>query len=254
MSNPPRTSSTLAQACRGVGRGNLLDKIKFLQAQYNELWPPPGDLIGAVVRIPRGSIFDHPESHFFDKPRPVSDPILQKRAAISREWNDVRSDLLRELRPLMSSGSNRCWARRGRADAPWEDFDLWEIVVAMDVETIPSRLVLMVPPNQTIEQWFDIRVQPISQVAAKVAPTSSSELEGEELTNAIKGALRLAIANQTAEGGKALNGKEQVAEAMKILAAQDVRSRHGGLKARVQEIADQPEFLKCRRRVGLRVR
>ncbi len=95
--------------------------------------------------------------------------------------------------------------------------------------------------EDVLRLWRD----PSASASAECEPPKARrrQLFGEVLDREIREALQTAIDRQAVKGGKRLNGKEQVGEAMKILRAKGIEavSRGGvaiSMKDRVAEIAD----------------
>lgn len=81
---------------------------------------------------------------------------------------------------------------------------------------------------------------------------SLQELKGTELDREIADALQTAVDKRKRENSNApLNGKQQTGGAMKILRERGIKAKRGGLRKRVEEIADA-DFAKYRGPVGVR--
>jgi hypothetical protein len=113
-------------------------------------------------------------------------------------------------------------------------------------------------------QWTHLQVNRAEVIAAlesfdpmlpRTMPSTmaTTELKGDELDAAIRNAVRTAISDQAARGGKKLNVNGQRVAAMKVLAARGIKSRTGGLQDRVRQILKETEFKHMRGRQGARV-
>jgi hypothetical protein len=103
---------------------------------------------------------------------------------------------------------------------------------------------VQIPRQNILKSW---PVDESALVIEKDPPRpGTAKLNGEARRQAIRNALKTAIDNHALTGGKKLNGKQQVTEAMKILRRQGVEAR----RAEVERIADA-EFKKHRNPIGV---
>jgi hypothetical protein len=99
--------------------------------------------------------------------------------------------------------------------------------------------------EDVLRLWPDASAGASAQYGPRLVPQRK---RGEALDQAIREAIQTAINRQADRGGKKLNGKEQVGEAMKILRAQGVEAP--ALKKRVEKIADD-KFKQYRNSIGV---
>jgi hypothetical protein len=96
-----------------------------------------------------------------------------------------------------------------------------------------------------------IKVTLASGLGSAVNAPAITILEGPDLDEAIRGTIH-AINDEARRSGRKLNIKEQRISTMLKLRGQNIRSRTGGLQAKVEKILDEPEFKATRGPVGVR--
>ena len=96
-----------------------------------------------------------------------------------------------------------------------------------------------------------IKVTLATELGSAVSAAAITTLEGFDLDDAIRGAIR-AVNNDARRAGKKLNVKEQRKLTMLKLRERGIQSKAGGLQAKVEGILDELEFKATRGPRGVR--
>jgi hypothetical protein len=111
--------------------------------------------------------------------------------------------------------------------------------------------LISIQPAEYRRMLSGIRVTLATRCGSAVNPLAITTLEGPELDEAIRGAVR-AINDEARLAGKKLNIKEQRISTMQKLREQGIQSKAGGLQMKVEKILDEPEFKATRGPRGVR--